>query len=637
MSTTYYSQPGIINAVDPLIVIGGTAYGLVADDPSTGTAQRNTVVMRGLIGLANNMCAQSISYGTTILIPGHTIPLGPAYTGPITDVGSTYYFQKLPSDTATAVVNVSCNWPIRFLGTGSTVLHMLEDADGGFSDFFQVVTSGAGMGDHTGGITFEDLYFTYPNITGTLTTAAIHVPFEGAENVRVVRCSFVDCPRGLILEDGLEMSVIQCKFNYPNNVGTSITLGNNVPGGSAGGGGAAKQVWIAGSLFYADHSNGQKGSTGILIYGVEHINIADTRIDSYTYGLKIVPGPGFNSVRCNFTNLDIYSGDDADGNSGTAVTIQPQASVGGGVSNVAQISFTSCAFEFGETATLTMHKMGSPGVLIDATNGIVDNVRFVSCYSTRWAGPGLEVAGGATNIEVVGGFYSGNNYTANSFSASNPVGIHLVNATGVRIVGAACKGKYQWITISQNMGSTATQTYGIYLESGASNVIIDGCDVTENGDAGIYVEGGAEEVIIDSCDLNGNVVNGIVVNAASTAVTRIFIRDCDVTQYGSYGSAIKVMTTGTNAASVEVTNCAGYNNQGVEVSGAPISVSPGSLFYAYQYGYYGPVTFYLATAVTNVKIGGTVTTLKSGTFDLPPSVSGELIGTVAVSITMIGK
>jgi hypothetical protein len=154
------------------------------------------------------------------LIPGHSEPVGAAGPGG-TDFGSTYYFQKPYPDTETSVIPVNCNWPIRFLGTGSTVLSLLEDESGsGFSDFFEVTTEGSG--DNTGGMTFEDLYFTYPPITGTLTTAAIHIPAEGAENVRVVRCAFVDCPNGIILEDGLQASIMQCTFQYQNNVGTEV-------------------------------------------------------------------------------------------------------------------------------------------------------------------------------------------------------------------------------------------------------------------------------------------------------------------------------------------------------------------------------------------------------------------------------
>jgi len=99
------------------------------------------------------------------------------------------------------------------------------------------------------------------------------------------------------------------------------------------------RVYIAGNLFFADNAT-QEGSTGIVIYGAEHVKVADIRIDSYTYGIKIIPGPGRNALRCTFTNVAIYSSNDASGNSGTAVTVQPQLSGGETPTAVAQISFT---------------------------------------------------------------------------------------------------------------------------------------------------------------------------------------------------------------------------------------------------------------------------------------------------------
>jgi hypothetical protein len=150
---TYYSQPGIINAVDPLYPTMSGYIGLVANSMTAAT--NNTLVLRYLIALAQNSlsgCPSSPSFGTTILIPGHSEPVGAAGPGG-TDFGSTYYFQKPYPDTETSVIPVNCNWPIRFLGTGSTVLSLLEDESGsGFSDFFEVTTEGSG--DNTGGITF---------------------------------------------------------------------------------------------------------------------------------------------------------------------------------------------------------------------------------------------------------------------------------------------------------------------------------------------------------------------------------------------------------------------------------------------------------------------------------------------------
>lgn len=91
---------------------------------------------------------------------------------------------------------------------------------------------------------------------------------------------------------------------------------------------------------------------------------------------------------------------------------------------------------------------------------------------------------------------------------------------------------------------------------------------------------------------------------------------------------------------MQVTDCAGYNDQGVEVSGGVINVTPATSFYAYTHGYYGPATFYVASnaAILGINVGLHPTPLKSGTFVLGAGVSGAIVGTFAtVPITMIGQ
>ena len=51
------------------------------------------------------------------------------------------------------------------------------------------------------------------------------------------------------------------------------------------------------------------------------------------------------------------------------------------------------------------------------------------------------------------------------------------------------------------------QQIGIYVDSGASDIIIDGCDVRKNGDYGIVVNA-ASDVVISGCDLSNNAVGG---------------------------------------------------------------------------------------------------------------------------------
>jgi hypothetical protein len=57
--TTYYSEPGVINAVDPLVLYMGSYVGLVPNNSTSAIARQNTVVLRGLIDLANAECASA--------------------------------------------------------------------------------------------------------------------------------------------------------------------------------------------------------------------------------------------------------------------------------------------------------------------------------------------------------------------------------------------------------------------------------------------------------------------------------------------------------------------------------------------------------------------------------------------------
>ena len=88
----------------------------------------------------------------------------------------------------------------------------------------------------------------------------------------------------------------------------------------------------------------------------------------------------------------------------------------------------------------------------------------------------------------------------------------------------------------------------------------------------------------------------MAINAAMTAVTDVFIRDCNATGYSGYNTAIYVDGTSSNVATIEVTNCAGYNDRGAKFApGLPVGAFNNATF-----GYYGPIAFYVwgASGVT---------------------------------------
>jgi hypothetical protein len=142
--------------------------------------------------------------------------------------------------------------------------------------------------------------------------------------------------------------------------------------------------------------------------------------------------------------------------------------------------------------------------------------------------------GGGTNIEVLGGAYSCNG-TDTIDPPVTGAGIYIDGtggaATSVRIIGAALNNS----------------VYDIH----------DGW-LPATQDCGVYVKSGAATLMARYCDLSGN--NNGAINAPPVA-----------------------------GASVEVTNCTGYNDQSGPLSAPPLSAS----FKNIDLGYYGPVVFYV--------------------------------------------
>ncbi|MGC2405082.1 MAG: right-handed parallel beta-helix repeat-containing protein [Candidatus Cybelea sp.] len=536
-----------------------------------------------------------------------------------------------------------CNWPIKIAGTGNaklTARFLGAAVDPVPGHFFDVDTS---AGDNMGGMLFEDLTIKFPTTLSTAyDVAGIHI--TAATNLRINRCVFEECPIGVWLDNALQCAVSYCTFDWSSNFGIAIKCGAGdtmLPGGNYG---EAKECHISHCVIAGSSSGGN--TTGIVIEGSEHIRVDSTDMHGVYEGIKIIPGPyGNNALRHTFTDVTVYPIPDQ-GGSGvlkSAVTIQPQASS----HQVAQIVFTSCFFEPDDGSAAPGSGSTTPGILVDATNENIETVRFVSCYSARWPGPGLKIMGatdGGTpqNIEVLGGMYSGNFNadTANNISC----GIYLGLSTGVRLSGVSCVGQYEYVKIGSNTTSPH-QYVGIYVDAGASDILIAGCDVRKNKDTGIYVNGGTTEVLIDSCNVTGNGLSsgfGIIVDGSSAAVTNVFIRNCDATGYNSYDDAIHITGTATNLTTVQVTGCAGYNDQSVPLTH---SYPSGGLanFHGYNLGYYGPLEFYVLGAsvtISSIKIGTVTTTLLQGSFFINPGEDAIIAWTPptgTLTIPAIGK
>jgi hypothetical protein len=212
--------------------------------------------------------------------------------------------------------------------------------------------------------------------------------------------------------------------------------------------------------------------------------------------------------------------------------------------------------------------------------------------------------------------YAGNNL--GDGGGSNAYGIAVFGpSNGVRIVGVSCVGKYEYITDS-NMVESPQQV------------------------GGIYIAGGASDVVIDSCDLRKSSTYGATILGATDAIpTNIFIRNCDASGYSFYYDAINIGPA-AYVSNVQVTNCAGYNDQHVTLTSSP-PVS-GVTFYPYTFGYWGPIEFYTiletGSTITAIDIDGTNVNLKSGSFLLVPGEYAAITwsgGIIPIAFVVIGK
>jgi hypothetical protein len=550
-----YSQPGIINPLD---------YGLVANEISA--AYTNVQALQSAIEAAQALCDQSGSqiYGGTIVIPSNNeVP------NTVNGNGGLYYFA---TTSLGAAINITCPYPILILGTGGgTRLVMTTD-----NDLFEVNNVQSGETGASGGVTFQDLFIAYQ--TGLSNGAAIRV-IGSSQNVRLLRVILNDCPVGVAFDESLQCSMIDCVVWNATNSGNAVTLG------IATSGVFAKETYIAGCLFEA--SNAALGTgTGLTIVHVDEVRVANTRIEAYAQGIAIVPEVGdcVNLFFGNVTAIPFLTSSSSTG--GAALLVQPPSS-GGASGSVFRAVFVGCTFgQTKQPADDTMYT--GPGVLIDQsqTSGVLEQVRFVSCWSSGWPGNGMQINGVVNQVEIIGGCYSCNGQASDAPSPS--IGIAITNPSsdahsGIRIIGAACNN-----SVYNNNGEdylSATQDIGISIAAGATNVRVHQCDLTSNNTAGLV---------------------------ATTP---------DVT--------------------VHVTDCAGYNDQALTFSTLP---GNGDTFQAQSDPYYycGPIAFYVAggSDVTISVDGNLLTGISLGGFTLNPGEYASLAWTAGhppTTFYLVGK
>lgn len=582
---TDYSIPGIIYATD---------YGMKANIKTYVQAQANAVALQTAIAEAQASCASlhHSGYGAVVVIPSNDVVPSESDDG----AGGTYYLAC--PDEQDYAVQVECHWPLLITGTSNgTKLVMIGDEEAPTKNMFEVSVLSPGD-DDIGGLTFQDLQIAYDDEHEGAAGVAIYVgpnlsessPAGSGQNIRVFRCVFLECPTAVWFNASYQSSMIDCFANYGGPRTTPnpcIQIGGTISGKGA------QDVRITTCLFTSNNFG-----TGIVVQGSDQLRITDTKLNGFTYGMKIEPGPdGFNAVHHTFTALTIYVGatGDASTEAGTALTIAPQ----GSGQPVGQITFQGCIFEPGSSL---MSSQGA-GIVIEEypDGGVIDTVRFVSCYSCRWSGPGIQINSG-NNVEILGGMYAGNNLGE---GGAQPYGIYVGAATNVRIIGASCVGQFTDITEFDD-GASPPQKVGIFVDSGATNVIVEGCDLT------------------------GNSENGVYVNGSSPLPTDVFIRDCSLTGYSLFSDAVHVAT---GVTSVQITNCSGYNDVGTQLASViPVTATT---FRNYTYGYFGPVEFYTAPKTSTIReilVDGVVTELTQGSFLLIPGETASIHWTTGLTL-----
>jgi parallel beta-helix repeat protein len=372
------------------------------------------------------------------------------------------------------------------------------------------------------------------------------------------------------VESSLNVRVLHCVFQncpvaiYLEDCGNTAIIDCTVFGTATGNGFVlgdnntdteVVETYIAGCVL--DSFNTTPAGVAIQINNVEHVRCVNTRIETFNQGIVVSPGGSGNSARkLYFGNVSCFPLSKAGQTTGAAVLIQPINSA-----SVVEVWFDCCELDAPDKPIAYT----GGGVVLDPVNGtgggFIDQIRFTGCHVCKWNGPGLQVIGGTvatpilTNLEILGGYYSLNG--ANPASGLPSAGIAIGGSpSGIRISNAACNNSVYFT----GGFLTPTQDYGISIAATAQNVFARGCD------------------------LRGNLTQ-----------------------------AVAPVSSATN---VQITDCAGYNDQNATVAAS----APTSSETAASQGYNGPslVTFSNAALAVTVTLGTTAYTMSFGSIPLLP-------------------
>lgn len=450
------------------------------------------------------------------------------------------------------------------------------------SDIFDVTDINNDMG-----VRFRDLFLSYaPFDPGMSTYCAVNVQSSNA--VTCERVYFSNCPRAFQTDLRGEFNgLFDCWIVYGLKDGDGDFVDNQTMISLGGAEDFVAQCVLHQTPVGEMMDSGPTGCTGIVIASNTSSRfISNTHVSDFAVGVQISGGSQIADTSLNAVRINAYQ---------NAVIIQP-ASEG---DTVYTVHFSNCTFAntlYGNTLGIS----ATSGVLIStngASNEDVSGIYFSNCTAYGWANAGIEIDSGE-NIVIVGGQYSSNGQ--NPSETYLGTGIAVAGMTGgadqVTISGVDCSGINEfWQTNA--MGTPVTQPYGIAISGLVSDVTVTGCHLPYNTTGGVLV------ALIDEA-----------------APEHVYVRDCNARGYSSYTDAMNIASGATD---VQITNCAGYNDQGVILHSA--SVPPLTSFNNTTYSYRGPIAFYVwGTGAMSMQIGTLTVGLGTGSFLLPCGVSGKV-------------
>lgn len=449
------------------------------------------------------------------------------------------------------------------------------------------------------GVVIKDMNLEYAKGTpGTVGTQAA-VNLTSCQNTYCERITFTNCPMSFYTDGGcLQCGLFECFITYdlrtggdtPSPVGSQTMVSLN---GSCD--------FVTGCIIKQESISstpaGPSNCIGIAIAGGGASRfITDTHISDFESGLTITSNA--NSCYCSDVRFDAY---------GTAVVIQPKTDTG----FVNDVHFTGCTFACtsytaGKTSGVTISTLGGPAIN-------VSGIYFANCSAYGFGNSGIEIDSGQ-NIVITGGQYSSNGQEPSPTEPYNNAGIAVLGGEDITISGVDCSGVNGFWETQSAAPAAIPQPVGILIAGAVADVLVVGCNLTGNSEYGLSV-----------------------LQLSESTPQKAYIRDCDATGYSSWNVAMSIASTGTL---IQITNCAGYNDQSVELIAAPPTGPPSGSFANYTYGYFGPVSFYIAvnTTVLEITIGTLNTYLKSGAFYLAPGqVAQVTVSGAKPAFQMIGQ